>query len=155
MTINVEALINSLGKTYQEIFDKGLISYKTKPTGYPGDPDITLSMAKEGMHLAFKRDGKILFAVELFLLDQKKPSYQFPNELPSPLEPLMTRKWVHEQFGEPEKALPPRKFLKKDVGWTELYTLLDFRIPTSMQVDYDLLEQVKSIAFLSTSEVRW
>ncbi len=28
MTINVEALINSLGKTYQEIFDKGLIPYK-------------------------------------------------------------------------------------------------------------------------------
>ncbi len=31
MTINVEALINSLGKTYQEIFDKGSIPYKTKP----------------------------------------------------------------------------------------------------------------------------
>ncbi|MCT8349812.1 DUF6392 family protein [Photorhabdus temperata] len=155
MAVNIEALINCLGKSYQEIFDKGLIPYKTKPTGYPGDPDITLNMAKEGMHLAFKRDGKILFAVELFLLDQKRPSYQFPNELPSPLKPLMTREWVHEQFGKPEKALPPRKFLKKDVGWTELYTLLDFRIPTSMQVDYDLLEQVKSIAFLSTSEVLW
>ncbi|MCC8373735.1 MULTISPECIES: DUF6392 family protein [Photorhabdus] len=155
MTINVEALINSLGKSYQEIFDEGLIPYKTKPTGYPGAPDITLSMAKEGIHLAFKRDGKILFAVELFLLDQKRPSYQFPNELPSPLEPLMIRKWVHEQFGEPEKALPPRKFLKKDVGWTELYTLLDFRIPTSMQVDYDLFERVDSVMFLPTSEVRW
>ncbi|WP_387440124.1 MULTISPECIES: DUF6392 family protein [Photorhabdus] len=31
MTINVEALINSLGKTYQKIFDEGLILYKTKP----------------------------------------------------------------------------------------------------------------------------
>ncbi|EQB97825.1 DUF6392 family protein [Photorhabdus temperata] len=155
MTINVEALINSLGRTYQEIFDKGLIPYKTKPTGYPGASFIALNIAKEGMQLAFKRDGKILFAVELFLLDQKRPLYQFPNELPSPLKPLMTREWVHEQFGKPEKALPPRKFLKKDVGWTELYTLLDFRIPTSMQVDYDLLEQVKSIAFLPISEVRW
>ncbi|TDB47701.1 DUF6392 family protein [Photorhabdus luminescens] len=155
MTINIEALINSLGKSYQEIFDEGLIPYKTKPTGYPGASFIALNMAKEGMHLAFKRDGKILFAVELFLLDQKRPLYQFPNELPSPLKPLMSREWVHGQFGSPEKALPPRKFLKKDVGWTELYTLLDFRIPTSMQVDYDLLEQVKSIAFLSTSEVRW
>ncbi|WP_394347080.1 DUF6392 family protein [Photorhabdus luminescens] len=31
MTINVEALINSLGKTYKEIFDEGLILYQTKP----------------------------------------------------------------------------------------------------------------------------
>ncbi len=36
MAINVEALINSLGKTYQEIFDKGLIPYKTKPA--PSSP---------------------------------------------------------------------------------------------------------------------
>ncbi len=73
MTVNVEALINSLGRSYQEIFDEGLIPYKTKPTGYPGDPDITLDMIKEGMYLAFKREGKILFAIELIFLDQKKP----------------------------------------------------------------------------------
>ncbi|NHB61636.1 DUF6392 family protein [Photorhabdus sp. RW14-46] len=155
MAINVNALINSLGKTYQEIFDEGLIPYKTKPTGYPGDPDITLDMIKEGMYLAFKRDGKILFAIELLLLDQKKSSYQFPNELPSSLKTLMFRQWLHEQLGKPEKALPPRRILKKDVGWTELYTLLDFRMPTSMQVDYDLFERVESVMFLLTSEVRW
>ncbi|MCT8342975.1 DUF6392 family protein [Photorhabdus kleinii] len=155
MTVNVEALINSLGRSHQEIFNEGLIPYKTKPIGYPGASFIALNMAKEGMHLAFKRDSKILFAIELFLLDQKKPSYQFPNELPSPLKPLMSRKWVHEQFGKPEKSLPPRKFLTKDVGWTELYTLLDFRIPTSMQIDYDLSERVKKVTFLPTSEVRW
>lgn len=40
MTVNIDALINSLGKSYQEIFDEGLIPYKTKPTGYPGDPCI-------------------------------------------------------------------------------------------------------------------
>ncbi|MDR0807355.1 MAG: pyocin immunity protein, partial [Enterobacteriaceae bacterium] len=32
---------------------------------------------------------------------------------------------------------------------------LDFSIPTSMQVDYDLFEKVKRITFLPTSEVRW
>ncbi len=34
MAINIEALINSLGKSYQGIFNQGLISYKTKPTGF-------------------------------------------------------------------------------------------------------------------------
>ncbi|WP_338089247.1 DUF6392 family protein [Photorhabdus khanii] len=30
MTISIEALINNLGRTYQKIFDKGFIYYKTK-----------------------------------------------------------------------------------------------------------------------------
>ncbi|KOY63594.1 hypothetical protein AM629_01990 [Photorhabdus heterorhabditis] len=44
MPINIETLVNSLGKSYQEIFDNGLIPYKTKPIGYPRNPDITLDM---------------------------------------------------------------------------------------------------------------
>ncbi|WP_387491092.1 MULTISPECIES: DUF6392 family protein [Photorhabdus] len=48
MTINVEALINSLGKTYQEIFNKGLNHYKIKPSGFSGDEVIFLEMVKEG-----------------------------------------------------------------------------------------------------------
>nr|WP_240347017.1 DUF6392 family protein [Pectobacterium brasiliense] len=34
MTVNIEALFNRIGKTYQEIFDEGLIPYKTKPKGF-------------------------------------------------------------------------------------------------------------------------
>ncbi len=60
MTVNVEALINSLGKTYQEIFDEGLIHYKTKPSGSYGDEVICLDMVKEGVFLAFYREGKRL-----------------------------------------------------------------------------------------------
>ncbi|OWO81419.1 pyocin immunity protein [Photorhabdus luminescens] len=155
MTINVEALINSLGKSYQEIFNKGLIPYKTKPTGFPGDSDISLDMIKEGIFLSFLRENKILTEITLTLIDHKRPNFIFPNELPSPLILLMSRQWIHEHFGEPEKSLPPRKRLTREIGWTELYTLLDFRIPTSMQVDYDLLERVRLVTFLPTSEVRW
>ncbi|RAX11256.1 DUF6392 family protein [Photorhabdus bodei] len=155
MAANIEALINYLGKFYQEIFDKGLIPYKTKPSGFPGDEVICLEMAKEGVFLAFYREGKRLKEITLILLNEKKPLYQFPNELPSPLVPLMSREWIHKQFGKPEKSLPPRKRLKKDIGWTELYTCLGFHMPISMQVDYDLLERVKEVAFLPTSEVRW
>lgn len=155
MTVNVEALINSLGRTYQDIYDEGLIPYKTKPTGFAGDSVVCLDMVKEGVFLSFHREGKRLKEITLTLFDEKNSLYQFTNELPSPLIPLMCRQWVHEQFGKPEKFLPPRKRLKKDIGWTELYTLLDFRIPTSMKFDYDLLEQVISVTFLPTSEMRW
>ncbi|KER02180.1 DUF6392 family protein [Photorhabdus temperata] len=40
MVVNVEALINSLENTYQEIFGEGLILYKTRPNGFPGDEVI-------------------------------------------------------------------------------------------------------------------
>ena len=155
MTVNVEKLVNHLGKTYQEIFDTGLIPYKTKPTGYPGDPDLTLSMMNEGIYLAFKREGVILYSIELFLQNSNKANYRFPNELPSPLEHEMMRSWIHAQFGSPDKFLPPRKRLRNDVGYTDLFTVMDFHIPISMQVDYDLKEQVKEVAFIVTSEVRW
>ena len=155
MTVNVEKLINHLGKTYQEIFDAGLIPYKTKPTGYPGDPDLTLSMMNEGIYLAFNREGVTLYSIELFLQNPNKANYRFPNELPSPLEHEMMRSWVHAQFGSPDKLLPPRKRLRNDVGYTDLFTVMDFHIPISMQVDYDLQEQVKEVAFIVTSEVRW
>ncbi|EQB99135.1 DUF6392 family protein [Photorhabdus temperata] len=155
MATNIEALINNLSRTYQEIFDEGLIPYKTKPKGDPGCYYISLNMIKEGVYLAFKRDSKELFNVTITLIDRDKPSYQFPNQLPSPLVPMMSRQWIHENFGEPKKFHTPEIIMKQQFGWTELYTLLDFRIPTSMQVDYDLLERVESVIFLPTSEVRW
>ncbi|WP_439126825.1 DUF6392 family protein [Photorhabdus africana] len=44
MAVNVEALINSLGRTYQEIYSEGLIPYKTKPKGELGCDYISLDM---------------------------------------------------------------------------------------------------------------
>lgn len=155
MTVNIESLINSLGKPYQEIFDAGLIPYKTKPTGYPGDPDLTLSMMNEGLYLAFKREGQILYSIELFLKNDKRPNYYFPNDLPPPLKPEMSRQWVHMQFGDPDKFLPPRKRLRKNIGYTELFTMVDFHMPISMQIDYDLMDMVKEVAFIPTAEIRW
>ncbi|MBS9438234.1 pyocin immunity protein [Photorhabdus noenieputensis] len=154
MTINVEALINRLGKTYQEIFNEGLIPYKTKPSGFSGCEVVSLDMVREGAFLSFYRKDRKLKEITLTLINNK-PAYLFPSELPSPLIPKMSRKWIHEQFGEPEKSHPPEMVMKRQFGWTELYTLLDFRIPTSMQISYDLTEQVESLTFLPTSEVRW
>ena len=33
MNIDVETLVKQLGKPYQDIYDQGLMPYKTKPTG--------------------------------------------------------------------------------------------------------------------------
>ncbi|OCQ53302.1 hypothetical protein Ppb6_01494 [Photorhabdus australis subsp. thailandensis] len=154
MAINIEALINSLGRDYKDIFNEGLIPYKTKPHGFPGDEVICLDMTREGVFLSFYRKDRKLKEITLTLINNK-PTYLFPGELPLPLIPKMSRKWIHEHFGEPEKSHPPEMVMRHQFGWTELYTLLDFRIPTSMQISYDLTEQVESLTFLPTSAVCW
>ncbi|WP_227649366.1 DUF6392 family protein, partial [Klebsiella pneumoniae] len=37
MSLNVEKLINNLGKSYLDIYEQGLIPYKTKPSGTVSD----------------------------------------------------------------------------------------------------------------------
>ncbi|PLR31803.1 DUF6392 family protein [Chimaeribacter arupi] len=155
MTININALINGIGKTYQELFDQGLIPYKTKPTGYPGDPDMSLDMAKEGVHLTFKRDGRHLWSVILILQHDNSDSWVFPNELPEPLKSSMSRTWVHNTLGAPERSSPPEVIMKRALGWTDIFTIKERHIPMSMQVNYDVMDWVSSVVFLPTSELRW
>lgn len=155
MTVNVEALINGIGRTYQDLFDGGLIPYKTKPTGYPGDPDLTLDMAREGVHLTFKRDSRQLWSVILSIQHDSIRDWSFPNELPTPLKNSMSRHFVHEEFGDPDKCSPPEVIMNKKFGWTDLFTIVDFHIPLSMQVNYDVEDMVTSVVFLPTSELRW
>ncbi|AKJ41154.1 DUF6392 family protein [Pragia fontium] len=155
MTVNVEALIQSLGKTYQEIMDNELIPYITKPTGSSGDPFLNLDMAKEGIFLTFNRNDRVLVDITLTILKEKNEKYCFPNELPPPLIPEMNRTWVHNLLGKPEKVEPPKVFLKDHYGWVELYRYENPTIPTSMQISYDLQERAKYISFLPTSKVRW
>lgn len=96
MSVNIEALIDCLGMTYQEIFDAGLIPYKTKPTGFSGNSSISLDMAEEGVYLSFKRDGLIFQEMTLRIQYNRVKNWTFPNELPSPLQKCMSRQWVHE-----------------------------------------------------------
>ncbi|MDY4378207.1 DUF6392 family protein [Pectobacterium brasiliense] len=155
MSVNVEALIDSLGRTYQEIFDAGLIPYKTKPTGFSGDPDVSLDMVKEGVYLSFNRSDRVLNEITLTFFDDDKKSWIFPNELNLPLKKHMSRDYVHEFFGVPVKSSPPEIILKRQFGWIELYSLEGKYLPTSMQINYTLDEVVKTITFLLTSTVRW
>ncbi len=49
MNIDVETLVKQLGKDHQEIYDSGLIKYKTKPTATAGYDTATLDMKREGL----------------------------------------------------------------------------------------------------------
>lgn len=155
MTVNVNELINSLGKNYLELTDSGLITYKSPPTASSGDPDLSLDMAKEGLFLSFKREGRILQAIVLKIQNDKAKDWIFPNELPPPLQKSMSRQWVHEHIGGPLRSIPPKVIMKRAFGWTDLYEAKDRSIPTSMQISYDMTDSVRSVTFLPTSELRW
>lgn len=155
MTVNIEALIYSLEKSYPELIDNGVITYKTEPKGYAGSPNLNLEMAKEGLFLSFRRDGKIFNEKTLYIQHDKVENCIFPNELPLPLQSKMSRKWVHETFGLPDKSIPPRMIGTTMFGWVERFSIDGFHIPVTMRVAYDSDELVKSITYMPTSELRW
>lgn len=155
MTVNIEELMRCLGKSYKDIHDAGLLPYKTQPSASSGDPDLSLDMAKEGVYLSFKRDGRIFQEMTLRIKYDKVKNWTFPNKLPTPLQSSMSRQWVHENFGEPEKNIPPRVIMKQEIGRIERFTVEDFHIPITMQIRYDMTDMVVAVTFLPTSELRW
>lgn len=155
MTVNVNALINSLGKSYQEILDNGLLPYKSAPKGSSGTPTISLDMAQEGVFLSFWRAGRILKSITLRIQHETVVDWTFPNELPAPLQKNMSRQWMHKNIGEPLRSSPPYIVMKRAFGWTDLYESKGHAIPTSMQVNYDVKDSVRSLTFMPTSELRW
>ncbi len=56
MSLNVEKLIKNLGKSYLDIYEQGLIPYKTKPSVTVSDDIYRLDMKREGIYLAFIND---------------------------------------------------------------------------------------------------
>ncbi|MGC0864387.1 DUF6392 family protein [Pantoea agglomerans] len=155
MTVNVKALIHSLGKSYNDLRDTGLITYKSPPTGFSGASDISLDMALEGIYLSFKREGRILQNVILNIQRPEISNWDFPNDLPFGLEKNMTMERVHAVFGEPIRSVQPKVVMKRSIGRADLYSIDGMHIPISMQVRYDMGHKVKSVSFFPTSELRW
>ena len=72
----------SLGQSYNDLLNAGLITYKTPPTG----STISLDMALEGIYLSFRREGRVLQDVILSIQRPEISRWDFPNVLPFGLE---------------------------------------------------------------------
>lgn len=124
MKINSETLIKQLGKPYCEIFDLGLIPYKTKPHGPIDEDEAALDMKREGMLLVFiNNPDKTLKEVTLRLEDRAKTDWLYPNPMPFGLEPVMTQKWVREYLGMPMVYVDAKKVMNIYMGVKEIYSL--------------------------------
>lgn len=157
MTVNVEKLVNCFGLTHQQLLDGKIINYKTPPKGTQSDESLTLDMKKEGIFLSFDNTispGKPLKEITLTLHDGNK-KWVFPNELPFGLKKEMNRKWVHENFGNPEKSIPPMVIMKEEMGWYDRYSLKKMSTPTTIVFQFDLNEYVETVTFIPTVLLRW
>ncbi|MEV9588026.1 DUF6392 family protein [Klebsiella pneumoniae] len=102
MNIDVEKLVKQLGKSYQEILEKGLIPYKTKHYGPIDEDEAEFDMKREGILLVFTNNSeKNLTEITLRLEDKGKTDWVFPNPMPFGMEPVMTQLWVRERFELP------------------------------------------------------
>lgn len=155
MTINIEALINFLGKSYSEIMDAAVIPYSSKPKGHSGSVNKHLEMVKEGINLSFLRETDALIEINLKIRKRDNSKWSFPNALPTPLRQHMSREWVHSTFGQPVGCVPPKTIMNRFFGWVEKYDLEGFRVPVNMQADYGMDDVVEEVAFILTSEMNW
>jgi len=155
MTVNVDALIIYLGKSYKEIYEAKLIPYSTEPKGHSGSPTISLDMVKEGVFLSFLRENRTLKEITLYIQRDGICDWFFPNDLPKPLQHEMSRDWIMNTLGQPVGSVEPRKVLRHSLGWADKYQLDNTPISITMQIDYDLNNFVKEVSYILTSEMRW
>lgn len=163
MSVNIEALVRRLGDTYDELYDDGLIPYKTKPQGNSGDITLKLWMRKEYVFLAFENPSKKLAEITLTLIpDKMKNGWVFPNKIPFGLEQVMTDQWFYKHIGNPIRRAPEEIILGTPYGKAEVFILKErthSNQKISLLVSYhpEMKGFAKDITFelLDDLEARW
>ncbi|MTC59689.1 hypothetical protein GKR50_06630 [Providencia rustigianii] len=163
MSVNIEALVQRLGDTYDELYRDGLIPYKTKPQGNSGDDVLTLRMSKEFTFLAFDNPSKKLSQITMTLIpDNKHNEWVFPNQIPFGLEQVMSDVWFYEHIGNPIRQAPEDVILGIPIGKTEVFKLsitTQSMEPIAMIVSFHpkmkMLAQEVTFELLANLEKRW
>ncbi|KPD03394.1 DUF6392 family protein [Moellerella wisconsensis] len=151
MSVNIEALVQRLGDTYNELYNDGLIPYKTKPQGNSGDDVVTLDMKKESVFLSFDNPSKRLREITITLIpDDMRNQWKFPNEIPFGLEQVMTEPWLQEHFGVPLVSEPEQTVMGINFGKIDVFSMTlpdqDKKIALSMRYGYKKVN-IKSVTF--------
>ncbi|WP_413496094.1 DUF6392 family protein [Morganella psychrotolerans] len=124
MSVNIEALVQRLGDTYDELYKDGLIPYKTKPQGNSGDDVLSLRMTKEYVFLSFDNPSKKLSQITITVIpDNVRNGWVFPNKIPFGLEQVMTDRWLYKHIGNPIRQAPEDIILNIPIGKTEVFKI--------------------------------
>jgi hypothetical protein len=161
MSVDIGALVNRLGDTYDDIYDDGLIPYKSVPDGDFDDDVVTLDMKKEYVFLAFEHPSKILKSITITVIPSNmRNGWKFPNEIPFGLEQVMTDQWLYSHLGMPIRTAKEKIVAGRSFGKMEVFILpdnfMEKKIAMSMRYGYKRVN-VEKITFelLNTVEERW
>ncbi|ENG4186632.1 hypothetical protein ABT230_003443 [Providencia rettgeri] len=163
MSVNIEALVQRLGDTYDELYNYGLIPYKTKPQGNSGDDDLSLRMTKEYVFLSFDNPSKKLSQITMTLIpDNVRNQWIFPNKIPFGLQQTMTDRWLYEHIGNPIRQAPENVILGIPIGKTEVFKLnvmtylgMDIVMIVSFHPVMKDFAQEITFELLDSLETRW
>ncbi|WP_413496092.1 DUF6392 family protein [Morganella psychrotolerans] len=122
MSVNIQALVQRLGDTYDELYNDGLIPYKTKPQGNSGNDVVTLDMKKEYVFLAFDNPSKKLREITITVIpDDMRNGWRFPNDIPFGLEQVMTKWSLREHLGSPIRTANEKIVMGIPLGKMEVF----------------------------------
>ncbi|HIF9086913.1 TPA: DUF6392 family protein [Photobacterium damselae] len=156
--INVIELILMIDKTIDEITNTGLLNINQKPKPqFSGDDELVLNMIREGVCLVFDRQTTKLKDINLELIYDEKPNYRFPNELPNPLMPIMTKQYIHQAIGVPYESQPAVSILGTMTGGVDHFKFSKNKFRgLSLLVYYaEDQERVSTLLFTKTELVNW
>ena len=153
MSVNIEALVQRLGDTYDELYRDGLIPYKTKPQGNSGDDIVTLDMKKEYVFLSFDNPSKTLREVTITVIpDDMRNGWKFPNDIPFGLEQVMTERWLQEHLGLPVISESEQTIMGINFGKINVFSMTipdsGKKIALSMRYGYKKVN-IKSVTFFT------
>jgi len=151
MSVNIEALVQRLGDTYEALYHDGLIPYKTKPQGNLGDDVVTLDMKKEYVFLSFDNPSKRLREITITVIpDDMRNQWKFPNDIPFGLVQVMTDSWLQEHLAAPLVSEPEQTVMGINFGKIDVFSMtlpnVNKRIALSMRYGYKQ-SNVKSVTF--------
>lgn len=154
MTVDINRMIEMIGKTPEAMVDSGILQSTQKPKPkFSGDDRLTLHMIREGVRLVFNRESKELRHIELTLIDDNKPNYKLPNKLPSPFKENMDKDFIRSKLHEPVISRPPVTFMGISTGGVEQYYYEGTNEKVSILVHYTVDNKVKGIKFINTEMV--
>jgi hypothetical protein len=122
-TTNIRQLLDSLGKSYAELIERGLDSKLCLIKVFPEDDDFYLEPLP-GISYQFHEESKTLQAVIIVLITRVEEQSEFEGELSAPYQ-CSTQAAVREVWGIPARSKGPMTLplpFGRTGGW-DLYSL--------------------------------
>ncbi|WP_445495878.1 DUF6392 family protein [Photorhabdus sp. SF281] len=129
---------------YEYLVKNGQLSRDIEPSSLSDDDYVSYHLVDEGIYLAFRQEDMAFFHMALFIIDDDNTLHSFECSSGDIIfKPGMSRKDMHEEYGQPKKSIPPKIIMNEYYGWMDCYDISQ----TEMKFRYDSSEKLKTVSF--------